>query len=145
MFKYWTTSMTCKKLLLPLKELRESLRAPELTELFEDRASLWEEAMSHYNVDRDDVRSWLNPFQMGQLQRDAFYSLNKLEAHQFLCGEGSKTPLKLNDSVWEVWNVNSMLQIIRDQSDSGMSTFLVRTPEGLHSYFCVGIKMGTTL
>lgn len=131
-----------QKTLFPLKELRNSLRVPELTELFEDKAATWAEAMSFYGVDRDDVRSWLNPFQMGQLQRDAFYSINKLEAHQFLCGEGSKTPLKLNDSVWEVWNVNSMLRIIRDQPESGISIFLVRTPNGLHSYFSVGIKNG---
>ena len=134
-----------QKTLLPLKKIRDSLRTPELKELFEDKAAVWEEAMSFYCVDRDDVRSWLNPFQMGQLQRDAFYSINKLEAHQFLCGEGSKVPLKLNDSVWEVWNVNSMLRIIRDQPESGISIFLVRTPDGLHSYFSIGIKNGDNI
>jgi hypothetical protein len=80
------------------------------------------------------------------VRRNALRSMQTLEAHQFLQGAGSPEPLKVHGSVYEFWNINSVLAAMRGQEYAGVSLCLIRDPaQVMASYFCFAVRNGDNI
>lgn len=87
-----------------------------------------------------------NKYDLALIRRDALRSIERLEAHQFLQGKPDSAELRVNDILFEFWNINSLVAALRDQNIDGISLCLLRDPEEtLHSYFVFAVKNGETI
>lgn len=87
-----------------------------------------------------------DPGLLGHLRRDALRSMERLGEFRFLVGESGDEPLRLNKTVFEFWNINSLLRLLARQNVAGVSLCLIRDPEqAMASYFVLAIKQGENI
>lgn len=99
--------------------------------------------------DSEDTHAeeWLaNVGYIGYVRRDAYRALATLQVHQFTQGDPSGEPLAVNGTLFEFWNINSLLRILQQQVLTGVSLCLIRDPqEVMASYFVFAVKNGDTM
>lgn len=123
------------------------------------------ERVSQGTATSGDTRAWVeNATALATLRRDALLAVDGgeglesgreydraqgLELHTFL--QGNKAPgcnPQLVNSVYEFWNVNSLLRAVYAPSfpEQGLAVALIRDPEQpLHSFFVLAIRNGDQL
>ena len=101
-------------------------------------------AIKQYGADRDDVVEMVNDLDvLPFLRRDALFSLENLQAFQFLKGEPSNDDPKVINNVFIAWDINQMLLATRDMQYSGVGVVLMRDPAHPdRSYFVFTIRNG---
>jgi len=125
------------------RQLWDVLHEAKASEEVEDFYLEVRAACELYGCPAEDVETWLaSTGSMGFVRRDAFKSLETLEAHKFLDGKPSGCEPRVNRQVWEFWNVNSLLRALRSQALPGVTICLIRDPEALHSFFCISVVDG---
>jgi hypothetical protein len=74
-------------------------------------------------------------------------SMAKLRAFQFTQGEPDlEAELKVNPTVYEFWNINSLVRTLADQRIPGVTMCLIRDPEEvMASYFAFAIRNGENI
>lgn len=104
-------------------------------------------ATTHYGYDATRLDGlFSDELRLGQLRRDALRSLKRLRVHQFAQGPLDAEPLRYNPTVYEFWNVNSLLMALRKQWVSGITMALIRNPADVYqSYFVLGLRNGATI
>ncbi len=136
--------------LVPMRAVRDVLESQEVVQLIAGFQTKIREAAVHYGVPpgerMDALEKLLNDkYDLSIIRRDAFLSMERLEAHQFSQGKADPLPLKYSPSVYEFWNVNSLLLAMRAQKFGGISIVLIRDPEeALNSYFLFAVRNGYT-
>lgn len=136
--------------LAPLRAFRDMLEDPRVTALSDGFRAWVELACDHYKLadaGRERVRKILDDkLSIATLRRDAYKSLETLEAHQFIQGDPDDVTLGANSEVFEFWNIQSLLQAMQGSARSGITLCLIRDPEeALYSFFVLAIRNGTTL
>lgn len=135
----------------PMRKIRDILDAPEVVEIIEDFQDQLRRMAKEYGVRLGEPMTALedlisNRYDLAFIRKDAIFSNERLEIHQFTQGESDPKPLKFNPQVYEFWNINSLLAAMRGQKVGGISLCLIRDPEeALHSYFVFAIRNGGTL
>jgi len=136
--------------LVPMRAVRDVLEHPDVLALIEGFQDQLRKAALHYGVPQGKPMEALetllgNKFDLATVRRDALLSSRRLQAHQFSQGKPDAQPPKYSESVYEFWNVNSLLAAMRTQKFGGISVVLIRDPaEALNSYFVFAIRNGTT-
>lgn len=127
-------------------ELLEILKKPELEVVRLDFQNHIREAMSFYDVKRKDVDILISDrHSLVFLWRDALKAINIFEVFQFLQGGfDEKTPVYIQD-VHEFWNINSLLKYMCVFSENGISLNLIRSQDGVRSYFAFAVRNGANL
>ena len=133
-----------------LRAMREFLERPTIQEHVSAFIERVREATAHYDVDHEDLESWLSSdYWMAVLRRDALRSLEKLEAHQFCWGTPAEHEPMYGLEVLEFWNIPSLVRSMQSVGHGGGSTVhvcLIRDPAGaLHSFFILAVVNGETL
>lgn len=120
-------SVTCR-----IDDLHEDLNAAAIHYAYEDRP-----AMDEWLKDRHSF---------GLIRKAALESMESLEVHRFAQAP-SATPvdLKVNHDIYEMWNINSLLQAIRAQEMPGITMVMIRDPVALYSFFVFAIAKGDTI
>ena len=73
-------------------------------------------------------------------------SMRDLQQFQFLQGNPSDKPLRVNHWVFEFWNINSLIAAMKLQRIPGVSLCLIRDPdEVMASYFVFAVSNGENL
>lgn len=134
----------------PMRELRRVLEDPRVVVSIDDFLQDIRDSAVAYGMKDEQFKklekvltdkSWISI-----IRHDALRSIRTLRAHQFTQGVGSPEDVKVNPSVYEFWNVNSLLYALRIQSVPGVTLALIRDPvDALHSYFCFAIRNGDTI
>lgn len=85
-------------------------------------------------------------YDMASVRLSALRSARDLQRFQFLQGESSKEPLKVNHWIFEFWNINSLVAAMRAQRIPGVSLCLIRDPDQvMASYFVFAVANGENL
>jgi hypothetical protein len=83
---------------------------------------------------------------LGRVLRDSKRSLRDLRAVQFVQGEPATAPLQVNGSLFEFWNINSLIQALEQQRVDGATMCLIRDPKQvMASYFVFALRHGGTI
>lgn len=83
---------------------------------------------------------------LGIVRRDARQSLQTLTTYAFTKGALDAGPLAINQTIFECWNINSLLHLLQQQSIAGVSLCLIRDPAAvMESYFVFAIRSGDVL
>lgn len=153
-----TKTFSARKVLLHYDEFRrETARIYELLQTVEDpavvelietfQAELRQMADRYAYADRDAFekaitdKGWL-----AYVRRNALRSMQTLDVHQFVQGKGSPEPLQVSGSVYEFWNVNSVLAAMRGQGYPGVTLCLIRDPaQVMASYFLFAVRNGDNI
>jgi hypothetical protein len=81
-----------------------------------------------------------------EIRLAALRAMKNLEVCQFLAGIPSPKPLRINQFVFEFWNVNSLIAAMRSQKVDGVSLCLIRDPQQvMASYFVFAVRNGENL
>jgi hypothetical protein len=136
--------------LMQAKELRAVLEDPAVIALVSDFETQILGALTAYGAtDKIMVEAKklvADKTELAYVRRDALRSIKTLEPYQFLQGDGDPNPPKYNKSVYEFWNINSLLAAMRQQDFPGITLALMRDPvEALNSYFVFGIRNGMNI
>lgn len=141
---------TIESQLVPMRAVRDVLESHEVVHLVEEFQQRIRDAALHYGVRpgkaMDDLEELLkDKYELAIVRRDALLSARRLHAHQFSQGPADPNPPKYSTSVYEFWNVNSLLVAMRAQKFGGISMVLIRDPvEALQSYFIFAMRNGLT-
>lgn len=137
--------------LAPMKALRTVLEDPQVVDLIANFQDKVRTAALQYGVRPGEATDKLeellaDKYQLAMVRRDAMLSMANLEPHQFTQGPKEPNPLKYNPTIFEFWNVNSILASMRSQRVAGISLCLIRDPvDAMFSYFVFAIRNGSTL
>lgn len=130
----------------PLNALLTLLESPEVVDLVEECQASLKAAAAHYGADMKKVGPYIDDlWNAAYVRRNALRSMETLEAHQFTQGNPQSEELSFNPTVYEFWNINSLIRAMRAQLVPGITLCLIRDPEALHSYFVFAIKNGDTI
>lgn len=141
---------TIETTVAPMRELRRVLEDPRVIVGAEDFLQDVRDAATAYGMKkeaRDKLENLLvDKSSISMIRHDALRSIRTLRSHQFTQGDGSPDDVKINPSIYEFWNINSLLYALRIQSIPGVTLALIRDPvDALHSYFCFAIRNGDTI
>lgn len=98
---------------------------------------------------RDEVA--LNAFlgdkwALASIRMASLNSFDKLRAFQFTQGEPDTTSMLVNPTIYEFWNINSLIKTLSAQQVQGVTMCLIRDPEQVFaSYFVFAIRNGENL
>lgn len=137
-----------KRLLGLLKQLHDILETPEVVAEIEGFQQLLLDAADHYGYRQTDELEKLlgNKHLLSVVRRDALKSVETLPVNQFTQGPGDHQPLKLNEEVFEFWNLPSLLHAMQAQKVPGITLCLLRDSDvPLASFFAFAIRDGATL
>lgn len=128
-------------------ELHSTLENPLVVDLINTFTEKIISTAVRYNFKRMDDLNFLleDKYDLAWVRKDALLSLNRLNIHQFTQGKGDQLPIGLNENVYEIWNVNSLVRALRTQNIPGITTVLIRDPEALHSFFVFAVKNGDNI
>lgn len=126
-----------------MRAMVKTLEAPAIARPTADFVQWLKAGAVHYNVD-DAEALFEDPYELAYLRRDALQAIEKLEVHQFLYGDPCHDEIKYADSVFQFWNVNSLVKAMTAMP-SGVTLSLIRDPEASFSYFVFGIRNGGNL
>jgi hypothetical protein len=129
------------------KDLRELVRAPEVTNIGNTFKLSMRQALRHYKALTTEVEALLEDNnKMAYIRRDALRSIKSLRVDQFLKGDIDDTNNKPSylSTVHQFWNVNSLIETACNQP-SGVALNLIRDPQEFHSYFAFNIRNGGNL
>lgn len=128
-------------------KLKQLLASPALATPVDAFMGTLRAALTQYGLDSPEVVAMLDDKEaMGQLRRDAFYSMSKLKLNQFLAGQPEAegfTP-RYHNTVHQFWHINALVEEACRQP-SGVTLSLVRDPNDLESYFVFAIRNGGNL
>ena len=133
----------------PMRELRAVLEDPRVVGIIEGFQDAMLGAAGRYGVDGERMEELEKLLEdkhaLAYVRRDALASINKLAVHQFTQGDAGDEP-KVNQDIYEFWNVNSLLLAIRQQGLSGITMVLMRDPATVfRTYFAFAIRNGGTI
>lgn len=134
--------------LAELRSFRALLHQEICDEAVEEFQETLRAATVHYGYDAGRLdKLFTDELQLGCLRRDAFLSLQTLDAHQFSQGpRGASDSLHYNPKVYEFWNINSFLAALRHQRVAGITMALIRDLADVYrSYFALGLRNGETI
>lgn len=137
-----------QRLLGLLKQLHDILETPDVVAEIEGFQSLLLDAAEHYGYRQTDELEQLlaNKHLLSIVRRDALKSVETLPVNQFTQGPGDPLPLKLNEQVFEFWNLPSLLHAMQAQKVPGITLCLLRDSDvPLASFFAFAIRDGATL
>lgn len=145
-----TNPSTVKKVLGPLASLWKLLEDPQVTEIIDTFQGKIRTAAKQYGVDVKGLEALETLLEdkhdLAYVRRDSLRSIEKLDAFQFTQGDSDQKPLKFNPTVYEFWNVNSLVAAMRGQKIAGITLVLIRDPEEvMASYFVFAVKNGGTI
>jgi hypothetical protein len=129
-----------------LKEILDNARVLEAVDLFQESLRAVADFYGLEAARRGALEKLLNdPWRLAEIRRDAFRSIETLEAHQFAWGESAEPSLGANRTVFEFWNIQSLVRAMQAQRLPGITMCLVRDPsEELFSFFCIAVRNGAT-
>ena len=85
-------------------------------------------------------------YSLASVRLSALRSMRDLQQFQFIQGEPSDKPLKVNRWVFEFWNINSLVEAMKSQKIPGVSLCLIRDPdEVMASYFVFAVSNGENI
>lgn len=139
-----------EKQIQPMRELRELLETGHAVLEIDDFIDRLRAAAVHHGMS-EERRAKLekllsHKLLLAYVRRDALRSLERLEASQFCHGEPGTEPLRMNPTIYEFWNIQSLLHAMKWQTVSGITLCLLRDPhQGLFSHFAIAIRNGESL
>lgn len=83
-----------------------------------------------------------SPIELAYLRWSALKSAKDLESFQFAQGDPDELPLGVNGTIFEFWNVNSLLRLLQLQGTPGTTMCLIRDAMVFASYFVFAVKNG---
>lgn len=134
----------------PLRGLRALLADKHVVSMVGEFVDGLRTAADHYGLSADGraglEKLLADKLSLAFIRRDALRSLETLEAHQFLQGDGARDEIQHSRGVYEFWNINSLLRAMMAQRTSGVTLCLIRDPAvELFSFFVVAVKTGETI
>ncbi|RRJ54822.1 hypothetical protein EHV15_35115 [Paenibacillus oralis] len=103
-------------------------------------------ALTHYGVTNKETFDMANDLHsLAFLRRDALRAIEALECHQFLQGDPDGGRPVYNETVFEFWNINSLIKSMTQTKKSGITLNLIRDPLATSSFFIFAIRNGGTL
>lgn len=137
-------------LLKELEQVRSVVRAienPQAVQEVSNFQALLRQSMLAVGADEKEIkRLFKEPANLGELRRDALRSAAQMEVHQFTQGRAEYDQLRLNETVFEFWNINSLLRLLSMQNIGGVTLCLIRDPaEVMASFFALAVKNGDNI
>lgn len=126
-----------------MRRLVATLETPAISKPMDDFVQWLKQGARHYGLAETD-ELFETPYELAYLRRDALQAVEKLQAHQFLYGDADGADIKYADSVFQFWNVNSMIKAMT-RLPSGVILSLIRDPQAEFSYFVFGIRNGGSI
>lgn len=119
----------CRKLL----DILDSEEVIEAKTEFRDSVIM---ALEHYGVTNEKTYHMAADLhELAFLRRDALRAIEVLECHQFLQGDPDGSRPAYNDTVHEFWNINSLIKMMTQTKQSGITLNLIRDPLATSSIF----------
>jgi hypothetical protein len=105
------------------------------------------EALKAYDCLTPTVNTLLkNESEMAYVQRDALRAIEELREDVFFKGALTTTPCKFNPALYLFWDINSLLRILGNSKESGITLCLIQdTDQAEASHFGFAIKQGSNL
>ena len=133
-----------------IKELYNIVEEPTIVECLRAFEARILDSARGYGKAPEDIPALENllsdKYSMASIRLSALRSMRDLQQFQFLQGEPSKEPLKVNHWVFEFWNINSLIAAMKMQRIPGVSLCLIRDPdEVMASYFVFAVSSGENL
>jgi len=143
-FKKFSTTIAA------IRELYDIVEDPQIVEhlqAFENGILKSAHGYGKLNEEMPELKRLLvDKYDMASVRLSALRSMRELQQFQFLQGESSKEPLKVNHWIFEFWNINSLVAAMRAQRIPGVSLCLIRDPEQvMASYFVFAVANGENL
>ena len=132
-----------------IKDLLTVVEHPDALEVvdgFKRKARLMARAMGCTN--EEDLDAFLeNKWSIACIRMASLRSMEKLRPFQFIQGEpDDDRNLKVNPTIYEFWNINSLVQTLSTQAIPGVTMCLIRDPEEIMaSYFVFALRNGENL
>jgi hypothetical protein len=134
-----------------IRHVLDMVERPEVVGLIEQFQDELRRMADYYEVPegepREELEKWLqDKYALAYIRRNALRSIDTLHAFQFTQGQPDKGELKLHRSVYEWWNINSLIAGLATQPVPGVSLNLIRDPEEvMASYFVFAVRNGDTI
>jgi hypothetical protein len=134
-----------------IRRVLDMVERPEVVGLIEEFQAELRRMADYYGVPegkaRKEFEKWIqDKYALAYVRRNALRSMETLQPFQFTQGEPDRQDLKIHRSVYEWWNVNSLVAGLATQPVPGVSLNLIRDPEQLcASYFLLAVRNGETI
>lgn len=134
-----------------IRRVLDMVERPEVVGLIEQFQDELRRMADYYGVPEGEAREtfekWIqDKYALAYVRRNALRSIETLQPFQFTQGDPDRQELKLHRSVYEWWNVNSLVAGLATQPVPGVSLNLIRDPEQLcASYFLFAVRNGETI
>jgi hypothetical protein len=127
--------------------IRKTLKDPAFAGILDNFRSSLAQALEHYECMTPAVKELLgNRIELSYIRRDALRALDYMREDVFAKGEPEAAPMKFNPGVYLYWNIASLLRILGNTKDSGVSLVLIQDTEEINaSCFGFAIKHGNNL
>ena len=105
------------------------------------------DAINAYGCMTDKVKACLaDESEMAYIQRDALRGIEELREDVFFKGAIDTIPCKFNPALYLFWDINSLLRILGNSKESGITLCLIQdTDQAEASHFGFAIKQGANL
>jgi hypothetical protein len=127
------------------RKLKTVLASAEIQSIGSAFATVLRQAVQHYDAATAAVEKLISqPDDLAFLRRDALRSMEQLRVDQFLRGQTESTTPVYHKSIFQWWNINSLLRGATTLP-SGVSIHLIRDADAYQSYFCFCVRNGGNL
>ena len=105
------------------------------------------DALTAYGCLTEQVKTCLaDESEMAYIQRDALRGVDEMREDVFFKGPIDTTPCKFNPALYLFWDINSVLRILGNSTESGITLCLIQdTAQAEASHFGFAIKQGANL
>ena len=105
------------------------------------------DSITAYGCMNDKVKACLaDESEMAYIQRDALRGIEEMREDVFFKGNIDTTPCKFNPALYLFWDINSVLRILGNSKESGITLCLIQdTDQAEASHFGFAIKQGANL
>jgi hypothetical protein len=127
-----------------IRKAIKSLPYVDIQSQFQARVT---EALKSYDCLTPKVKLLLkDESKMAYIQRDALRAIDELREDVFFKGAIDTTPCKFNPALYLFWDINSLLRILGNSKESGITLCLIQdTDQSEASHFGFAIKQGSNL
>lgn len=109
-------------------------------------ATLYNAAKAYGCLTPDVEKLLKEPNELAFIQRDALRAMDILREDVFTKGEVDAGPCKFNPGLYLFWNINSLLQILGNSKESGVTLCIVQDTACMNgTHFAFAIKQGANL
>jgi hypothetical protein len=128
------------------KQLYDILESEEIMEAKLAFQDVVRQSLEHYKITNQAVFDMVdNIHELGLLRRDALKSMEKLWVHQFTQGDSDGTRPIYYNTVYEYWNINSLIRDMSRTKMGGILLALIRDPQKTSSFFVFAFRNGGTI